>query len=211
MIKRRPFLLAAFASFTGLVLPKPSLADIPPLHPMAVDPWAKQLIIAARGQIGVTTLYDPAYVRLTFPGGDVPLDRGVCTDVVIRAYRALKFDLQLQVNKDMRAHFAAYTKRWGLKRPDANIDHRRVDNLRTFFQRKKAELNQPKTPLDWLPGDVVSIMLPGNLPHIGIVSDQLSADAIRPMVIHNIGRGTQEEDILGQFEITGRYRFSVTV
>lgn len=172
------------------------------------EPWAEKLISAAENQIGVTLIYDPAYVGLPFPNGDLPRERGVCTDVVIRAYRdAFGFDLQEEVNADMKAHFRAYPNNWGLKRPDRNIDHRRVPNLKTFFERRSASLPVSKQPGDYLPGDVISQMLPGNLPHIAIVTHHRSQDGLRPLVIHNIGAGTRLEDTLFAFPITGRYRF----
>jgi uncharacterized protein YijF (DUF1287 family) len=166
---------------------------------------AEKLIAAARAQIGVTVVYDPAYVKLAYPGGDVSRDRGVCTDVVIRAYRdGLDVDLQKLLHEDMAKSFATYPKTWGLKRTDWNIDHRRVPNLQRFFARQKAA----RTDLGiFQPGDLVTMMLPGNLPHIGIVSDQKDGD--RPLFIHNIGAGTQEEDMLGKYPITGRYRFGI--
>ena len=171
-------------------------------------PWADKLIAAAESQIGITTIYDPAYVGLGFPGGDIPRERGVCTDVVIRAYRdAFALDLQKEVNTDMKAHFSAYPKIWGHKRPDRNIDHRRVPNLQTFFRRKGAEVPVSDRPGDYLPGDLVSQMLPGNLPHIALVTHRLSTDGKRPLVVHNIGAGTRLEDRLFDFEITGHYRF----
>jgi uncharacterized protein YijF (DUF1287 family) len=165
------------------------------------------LVDAARAQIGVTVRYDPAYVQLAFPGGDVPADRGVCTDVVIRAYRATHgFDLQQAVNADMQAHFSAYPRQWGLRRPDRNIDHRRVPNLQVFFQRKGQRL-PVSADAAYRPGDLVTQMLPGNLPHIAIVSDRKSAAGV-PLVIHNIGDGAREEDSLSRFPITGHYRFA---
>jgi uncharacterized protein len=181
-----------------------------PITAFAQEPSkAAQLIAAARGQVGRTTIYDPAYVRLKYPSGDVPEERGVCTDVVIRAYReAFGIDLQRLVHEDMRKSFAAYPKRWGLKKADPNIDHRRVPNLQTFFARHDAALN---TSIIWPgvePGDLVSMMLPGNLPHIGIVSDRLN-DKKEPLFIHNIGRGTQEEDVLFAFPHTGRYAYAL--
>ncbi len=172
------------------------------------EPWAEKLISAAEDQIGVTLIYDPAYVGLAFPNGDLPRERGVCTDVVIRAYRdAFAFDLQKEVNEDMKAQFSAYPKIWGLKRPDRNIDHRRVPNLKTFFERRSASLPVSRRPGDYLPGDVISQMLPGNLPHIAIVTHHRSLDGRRPLVIHNIGAGTRLEDTLFAFPVTGRYRF----
>ena len=171
------------------------------------SPDVEKLLAAARGQIGVTLHYDPSYVRLSFPGGDVPESRGVCTDVLVRAYRtAAGYDLQKAVNSDMKEAFAAYPKIWGLTRPDSNIDHRRVPNLQTFLTRKGTRLTITKDPADYCPGDLVTQMLPGNLPHIVFVSDRRSRDGTRPLVIHNIGRGTQEEDSLFAFPLTGHYR-----
>ena len=165
-----------------------------------------RLTAAARDQVGVTVTYDPAYTRLAFPGGDVPRDRGVCTDVVIRALRdGWGVDLQLAVNRDMKADFAAYPALWGLDHPDRNIDHRRVPNLATLFARIGAEVPLDEGPTPYLPGDIVTWKLPGNLDHIGIVSDRLSADGT-PLILHNIGHGAQEEDILFAYPMTGHYR-----
>jgi uncharacterized protein len=176
------------------------------------SPWPSRLIAAARRQIGLTTIYDPAYVRMAYPGGDVPPQRGVCTDVLIRAYReAFGIDLQKEVHEDMRANFAAYPRSWGLSRPDTNIDHRRVPNLQVFFTRKGRTFPDGLAPGDFEPGDIASQMLPGNLPHIGIVSSSRKRGDAPHDVIHNIGRGTQEEDILGRFPITGRYRYEVRI
>lgn len=165
------------------------------------------LVAAARKQVGVTVDYDPAYVVLTYPGGDVPQERGVCTDVVIRALRgSISFDLQKAVHEDMKANFSAYPRNWGLSRPDKNIDHRRVPNLQTFFKRRATALPFPMNDKSaYWPGDIVTSMLPGNLPHIMIVSDQKSADGI-PLVIHNVGRGAQEENMLFTYPLTGHYR-----
>ena len=165
------------------------------------------LIAAARDQVGVTRIYDPSYVGLGFPGGDVDRARGVCTDVLIRALRdGWGIDLQLAVNRDMKANFAAYPKLWGLTTTDRNIDHRRVPNLQTLLKRAGAELVATSDPGSYLQGDIVSWMLPGNLPHIGIVSDARSADGQRPLILHNIGAGAREEDMLFGYEITGHYR-----
>lgn len=166
---------------------------------------ALALIRAAEGQVGVTTIYDPAYVALEFPGGDVAAERGVCTDVVIRALRiAHGIDLQLAVNRDMKAHFSKYPANWGLKITDRNIDHRRVPNLQTLLQRMGAEVTD-----DFRPGDVVTVMLPGNLPHIAILSDQMGAKD--PMIVHNIGAGTRVEDRLFDYPHTGHYRLTPEV
>jgi uncharacterized protein len=167
----------------------------------AVPAW----VAAARAQIGVTTTYDPAYVRLAYPGGDVPQDRGVCTDVVIRALRTQGLDLQKSVHEDMRGHFALYPKRWGLRAPDRNIDHRRVPNLQVWFARQGWSRPVSRRAADYLPGDLVTWMLPGNLPHIGIVGDRRAPGGTR-LIIHNIGSGTREQDILLRYTITGHYR-----
>lgn len=186
------------------------------------DVTAPARVAAARAQIGVTVHYDPAYVRLPYPGGDVPEDRGVCTDVVIRALRQEGLDLQQAVHEDMRAHFALYPRTWGLRAPDRNIDHRRVPNLQVWFERRGWSLQSPQSAssqrgadgrtddhtddhTDYRAGDLVTWMLPGNLPHIGIVSDRRSLDGT-PLILHNIGRGTQEEDILFEYRVTGHYR-----
>lgn len=172
------------------------------------EPWSSKLIEAAESQIGETVIYDPAYVSLLYPNGDVPRERGVCTDVVIRAYRdAFGIDLQKLVHEDMKRNFGAYPKKWGLKRPDRNIDHRRVPNLERFFVRAHAELPITKKGSDYAPGDLVSQRLPGNLPHIVIVTHHASYDGDRPMVVHNIGAGTRLEDRIFEFPITGHFRF----
>ena len=163
----------------------------------------------ARRQIGVTVEYDPAYVSLEYPGGDVPEERGVCTDVVIRALRLLNFDLQKEVHEDMKRHFSAYPGRWGLKGPDKNIDHRRVPNLQTFFKRRGWQLPVTQTAADYKPGDLVTCLLGDYLPHIMIVSDRKS-EAGTPLIIHNIGAGTEEEDCLFAFPLTGHYRVNLS-
>jgi uncharacterized protein len=169
---------------------------------------AAQLVAAARRQVGVTLTYDPAYSRLAFPLGDVPRAKGVCTDVLIRAYRdAFGADLQALVNADMKRAFGAYPKRWGLRRPDSNIDHRRVPNLQTFLSRKGAARPVTGNAADWAPGDIFTSMIDGRLPHTGIVSDRRGAGG-RPLVLHNIGRGTQEEDALFAYPLTGHYRWT---
>ena len=165
------------------------------------------LVEAARSQIGVTVTYDPAYTALAYPNGDVSLEKGVCTDVVIRALRkAYSIDLQKLVHEDMKQHFSLYPKNWGLSKPDKNIDHRRVPNLQTYFRRHAKILRVSKNPFDYQPGDLVTSMLPGNLPHIMIVSDKKTLSNT-PFVIHNIGRGTQEENALFAYPLTGHYRW----
>lgn len=165
-----------------------------------------RLAAAARAQIGVTVLYDGAYRRLAYPGGDVPMDRGVCTDVVIRAYRVLGIDLQVLVHQDMARHRAAYPNLWGARGTDRSIDHRRVPNLAVFFARHGRRLPASRDPEAYRPGDLVTWMLPGNLPHIGIVSEARAPGGV-PLILHNLGRGTQEEDLLFRFPLTGHYRY----
>ena len=165
------------------------------------------LVEAAREQIGVTVSYDPAYRRLDYPGGDVPAERGVCTDVIVRAYRRLGVDLQVLVHEDMSAAFEAYPPFWGLSRPDRNIDHRRVPNLAVFFARHGEALGTAGPAAEFAAGDVVTWRLDSGLPHIGIVSDRRNAAGV-PLVIHNIGRGVMQEDVLLAYEVTGRYRYA---
>lgn len=159
----------------------------------------------ARQQIGVTLSYDPAYRQLSYPGGDVPMATGVCTDVVIRALRQQGLDLQEAVHRDMRGSFSVYPKNWGLNRPDSNIDHRRVPNLMTWFKRQGWSLPLSQAASAYRPGDIVTWDLGRGLTHIGIVSDHRAATGV-PLILHNIGRGTQEEDILFSYRITGHYR-----
>lgn len=175
---------------------------------VAAEEWRTQLVEAAREQTQHRVVYDGAYQRIAYPMGDVSPDRGVCTDVVIRAYRQLGLDLQQRVHEDMKAHFNLYPKLWGLARPDSNIDHRRVPNLQAYFKRHGESLLVTQPLKDLKPGDLVTWMLPGNLPHIGIVSDRTIADGQRPLIIHNIGAGPQEEDALQVAPITGHYRFA---
>ena len=164
-----------------------------------------QFVAAARFQIGVTTGYDGTYRRLTYPGGDVPRETGVCCDEVIRALRSQKMDLQQLVHEDMKRSFNAYPQNWGLRKPDSNIDHRRVPNLACYFRRSGWALDASTNPTDYLPGDIVSWKLANGLPHIGIVSDR-KTPAGTPLIIQNIGGGTQEEDVLFRFMITGHFR-----
>jgi uncharacterized protein YijF (DUF1287 family) len=175
--------------------------------PAAAQPAAtpQRLVEAAYAQVGVTLSYDASYRRIAFPGGDVPLDRGVCSDVVIRAYRGIGIDLQRLVNGDMHRAFAAYPHLWGLARADPNIDHRRVPNLAAFFLRHGASLSVTGNGEDYRAGDVVTWRLPGGLAHIGLVADRRGDGS--PLVVHNIGRGAQVEDVLFAFEITGHYRY----
>lgn len=169
---------------------------------------ALRLVDAAVDQIGVTVEYDPAYVVLKFPNGDVPAHTGVCSDVVVRAFRKLDIDLQKELNADMRRNFSVYPRKWGLTKPDANIDHRRVPNLMTYFERQGKSLAITTDARDYKPGDVVTWDLGGGLTHTGIVSDTASTtDAKRFQIVHNIGAGARMEDRLFDWKIIGHYRY----
>jgi uncharacterized protein YijF (DUF1287 family) len=168
--------------------------------------FALRLVDAALAQTAQKVVYDGSYRHIPYPGGDVPPEIGVCSDVLIRAYRKLGIDLQVRVHEDMSRAFAAYPHLWGLTAPDANIDHRRVPNLQTFFERRGARVSVSRDARDYRPGDLVTWMLPGNLPHIGIVAEARS-DAGVPLIIHNIGRGPEVEDSLFRYPITGHYRY----
>ena len=169
-------------------------------------PIGINLVNAARRQIGKTLIYDPEYVSLKYPMGDVPEERGVCADVVIRALRTCGTDLQQTVHEDMKDNFSAYPKTWGLRRTDRNIDHRRVLNLAVFFKRRGLSLPVTKAAADYQPGDFVTCTVAGKLPHIMIVSDRRNADGV-PLIIHNIGQGAREEDRLFEFPINGHFRW----
>ena len=169
--------------------------------------WADELVRAARAQIGVTRIYDGSYQKIAFPDGDVPRVRGVCTDVVIRAYRQLGVDLQVLVHEDMKRAWAAYPKTWGLRQADPNIDHRRVPNLATFLKRHGQALPVGSDPASFRPGDIVTWQLASGVPHIGIV-DAARSPRGTPLVVHNVGDGTQLEDKLFEYRLTGHYRYT---
>ena len=164
------------------------------------------LIEAALERTRHQVRYDGRYVSLEYLGGDVPADMGVCTDVVVRSYRKIGIDLQMVVHEDTKASFSEYPAMWGLSAPDRNIDHRRVPNLQTFFSRNGKSLDVSGNPENYLPGGLVTWRLPGNLPHIGIVTDRRSSETNQPLIVHNIGSGPVAEDILFQYPITGHYR-----
>jgi len=171
-------------------------------------PAAQKLIAAAIERTRHRVIYDGSYRTIAYPGGDVPDNIGVCTDVVIRAYRSgLGIDLQEKVHEDMAQAFGEYPKIWSLSRPDSNIDHRRVPNLETYFTRHGQSLPATRDPDDYASGDLVTWRLPGNLPHIGIVTDRLSRDGGRPLIAHNIGRGPRLEDLLFDYPISGHFRY----
>jgi uncharacterized protein YijF (DUF1287 family) len=185
----------------------PLLSALALTAPAQADEFATRLVSAAVAQTGQRVVYDGSYRRIPYPGGDVPANIGVCTDVVIRAYRQLGIDLQQKVHEDMRAAFSAYPRTWGLRGPDPNIDHRRVPNLQAFFRRRGAARPVPSDAGAYTAGDLVTWMLPGNLPHIGIVSDRRTPDGARPLIVHNIGRGPEVEDMLFEYPITGVFRY----
>lgn len=171
------------------------------------ETFASRLAHAALDRTRASVRYEPAYVKLSYPGGDVPADTGVCTDEVIRAYRALGLDLQKLVHEDMKAHFSRYPRNWGLSAPDRNIDHRRVPNLQTFFRRHGQSLPVTQNEADYLPGDLITSTVAGRLPHIGIVVPNPHGGT-RPWIVHNIGAGPQMEDVLFTYPLTGHYRYT---
>ncbi len=171
------------------------------------DSRADSLVAAAMAQIGVTVLYDGSYQALDYPGGDVPANTGVCSDVLIRAYRALGNDLQVLVHNDMAANFDSYPQSWGLSGPDANIDHRRVLNLLCFFARNGETLPRTSDPSDYHPGDIVAWELSPGILHIGLVSDRFDRAGRTPLILHNVGAGVCLEEFLFSHPIVGHYRY----
>ena len=169
------------------------------------------LIQAALNQTKQLVIYNPTYFKIPYPNGDVPAQFGVCTDVVIRAYRQLGIDLQQEVHQDIKANFAIYPAKrmWNQTKPDTNIDHRRVPNLQTFFTRKGKKLKVTEKADDYKPGDLVTWMLGNKLPHIGIVVDKKSEDGQRFLIVHNVGAGPQLEDVLFAYPISGHYRYAL--
>lgn len=211
----------AVIAIAGLALAPRGFAQAAP-----GDDLATMIARGARARVGVTKIYDPAYRAIGYPMGDVADDRGVCTDVVVRAFRHAGFDLQKLVHEDMRGHFAAYPADWGLKRPDRNIDHRRVPNLETYFRRLGAELPASADGADYQAGDVISWRLNGSgLPHMGVVvepelalgglscrivdvGEEVPEVKLPPAVAHNIGAGTVSERVLFDWPMTARFRFA---
>lgn len=169
--------------------------------------FSARLVKAALERTKHKVTYDGSYRKIAYPGGDVPNNSGVCTDVIIRSYRKLGIDLQMEVHEDMKRNFSLYPKSWGLNRTDTNIDHRRVPNLQVFFQRHGVKLPVTSSPGQYLPGDLVTWTVARSLPHIGIVSDSKTLLGKRPLIIHNIGRGPVLEDMLFEYPITGHYRY----
>ena len=171
--------------------------------------FTQQLVSAAIERTHHMVRYDPAYVRIPYPKGDVPADTGVCTDEIIRIYRAVGIDLQKEVHEDMKVNFSTYPNqaRWGLAHTDTNIDHRRVPNLMVFFSHKGKKLPLSLRAEDYPPGDIVTWDLGGNVPHIGMVVDRISPQSGHRLIVHNIGAGPRMEDVLFNWRITGHYRY----
>lgn len=181
----------------------------PAARPSSGSPFLDKLVEAAIERTGHEVRYDPSYFKIDYPGGDVPAEVGVCTDEVIRSYRALGVDLQREVHEDMERDFGAYPHKWGLKKTDTNIDHRRVPNLMVFFERQGASLPVTQDARDYRPGDVVTWDLNAQMTHIGIVVNVPSdADENRMQIVHNIGAGPKMEDVLFSWKITGHYRYT---
>ena len=168
--------------------------------------FEEKLSNAAISIIDETVQYDPSYIGIKYPNGDVPAKTGVCSDVVIRAYRKLGIDLQKEVHEDMKANFSKYPTKWGLKKTDTNIDHRRVPNLEVFFERKGKKLEVSNNPNNYKTGEIVTWMINGKLPHIGIITHKKSIDG-NPIIVHNVGGGQVAEDCLFSWEIVGHYLF----
>jgi uncharacterized protein YijF (DUF1287 family) len=171
--------------------------------------FLRRFVAAAIERTHHSVRYVPGYMKIPYPGGDVPADTGVCNDEVIRAFRTLGVDLQKEVHEDMKQSFSSYPHpiKWLPLRPDANIDHRRVPNLMVFFSRKGESLPLTQRAEDYAPGELVTWDLGGNVPHIGIVVDQRSLSSGRNMIVHNVGQGPKMEDVLFAWKITGHYRY----
>jgi uncharacterized protein YijF (DUF1287 family) len=187
----------------------PAVPQNPKVKPLPdnASPLLKQMLEGAIAQAGVTTEYDPAYVALDYPNGDVPEKTGVCSDVVVRAFRKAGVDLQKEVHEDMKAARSAYPTKWGANAPDKNIDHRRVLNLMKYFDRRGKSLPISNAAADYQPGDVVAWELSNGIDHIGIVTNMLSDSGDRYLIVHNIGAGTRIEDVVFIWTIKGHYRF----
>jgi uncharacterized protein YijF (DUF1287 family) len=209
MRNARQLAIVGFVLFLIVAAGAFSLATGFPLTESQRSEFLRRLSDAAIERTDHTVRYEPAYVRIPYPEGDVPAGTGVCTDEVIRAYRALGIDLQKEVHEDIEANFSVYPNhlRWMQWRSDANIDHRRVPNLMVFFSRKGERLSLSTQGSEYHPGDLVTWDLGGGVPHIGIVVDRKSSSSGRYMVVHNIGQGPKLEDVLFNWKITGHYRY----
>ena len=175
-------------------------------RPLSDIPEIKKVVDSAIEQTRYTFEYDPSYAKLAYPNGDVPRERGVCADVIVRAFRSAGVDLQKEVHQDMSRHFGEYPAKWGARKPDSNIDHRRVPNLMTLFERRAKSVAMTSNPADYLPGDVVAWELDNHLLHIGLVTDAVADNTHHYLVVHNIGAGARIEDVLMSWKIIGHYR-----
>lgn len=175
--------------------------------PANSSPNLRLIIDGAVDQVGKTTSYDPSYQKIDYPNGDVAIETGVCSDVIVRAFRKAGIDLQKDVHEDMKGNFSAYPTKWGLSGTDANIDHRRVPNLQTYFTRKGKSLATDGGSETFLPGDIVTWDLGGAVDHVGIVVNVWYKPSQRFLIVHNIGAGTRMEDVLFSWKITGHYRY----
>ena len=202
-MKNVHFLLTLLVLFTFSFTTKNASVSTKP------DSFANKLSNAAIAIIDSEVKYTPDYISIKYPMGDVPAKTGVCTDVVIRAYRKLGIDLQKEVHEDLKVNFSLYPnlKKWGLKKPDTNIDHRRVPNLEVFFTRKGEKLLVTDNPKNYNPGEIVTWMINGKLPHIGIITHKKSPDGKRLMVVHNVGNGQVLEDCLFEWKIVGHFKY----
>ncbi|WP_438965872.1 DUF1287 domain-containing protein [Flavobacterium sp.] len=215
----KPFYIILFSLITLFSCKKKSkLTDVIASNPKEIvrdsiieNPFffAEKLSNAAISIIDKDIVYTPDYVSIKYPNGDVPAKTGVCTDVIIRAYRKLGIDLQKEVHEDMKANFSKYPKTWGLTKTDTNIDHRRVPNLEVFFERKGEKLKVTENASDYKTGELVTWMINGKLPHIGIVTHLKSEDGKRNLIVHNVGGGQVLQDCLFSYEIVGHYRYMI--
>src|SRR5437870_5600108 len=212
-------ILLASTVWFAVACQRPAAKTVEPLKPPAQltettslpansSPNLKVVIDGAIDQVGKTTSYDPSYQKIDYPNGDVPIESGVCSDVIVRAFRKASIDLQKDVHEDMKSNFAAYPTKWGLNGTDSNIDHRRVPNLQTYFVRKGKSLSTATASENFLPGDIVTWDLGGGADHIGIVVNVWYKPTQRYLVVHNIGCcGTHMDDSLFAWKITGHYRY----
>ncbi len=175
----------------------------------ANKPFTIKLSNAAIAIIDPNIIYDPSYFAIKYPNGDVPKNKGVCTDVIIRTYRKLGIDLQKEVHEDMKSHFSQYPnlKKWGMTKTDPNIDHRRVPNLEVYFERKGTKLVVSKNANDYKTGEIVTWLINNKLPHIGIITNRKSTDGKRNLIVHNVGNGQVLEDCLFNYVIVGHYKY----
>lgn len=214
-VRRTSLVALLLIALSGCRTQRTDERSTPPAPPSSVEwplpqnasPELKQMLAGAVEQIGITTGYDPAYVKIDYPGGDVPLETGVCSDVLVRAFRKAGIDLQKEVHEDMATAWTVYPRKWGSSGPDSNIDHRRVLNLMTYFERRGKSLPITDQREDYSPGDIVSWDLGGGVPHIGIVSNRAIGTPRHLLIVHNIGAGTRAEDVLFNWKITGHYRY----